>query len=120
MPTLKNILTRQAAIPMNFELSVPALPKISPLMAQLAATMPLGDIPLPEIPMVTEAVPTFPAAGDFAQVIKGFEDAMPVGLPKVSEGIQAFTMGGYRPIEEKKEPVKLTRRVMGGGYRSIS
>jgi len=28
-------------------------------------------------------------------------------------------MGGYRPIEEKKE-VKPARRIMGGGYRSIA
>ena len=119
MPTLKTILAKQVTIPMNIEKSMPALPKVSQFMTQLAATVPLGDIVLPEIPMLTEAVPTFPAAAGFAQVIKGFEDALPVGVPKVSEGLQAFTMGGYRPIEEKKE-VKPARRVMGGGYRSIA
>ena len=119
MPTLKNILARQTAIPMNIEKSMPVLPKVSQLMTQLAATVPLGDIMLPEIPMV-EAVPTFLPVEGFAQVIKGFEDALPVGIPKVSEGLQAITMGGYRPIEEKKEAPKQGRRVMGGGYRSIS
>ena len=119
MPTLKTILAKQATIPMNIEKSIPVLPKISQVMTQLATTVPLGDIVLPEIPMVTEAVPTFPAAAGFAQVIKGIEDALPAGVPKVSEGLQAFTMGGYRPIEEKKE-VKLNRRIMGGGYRSIA
>jgi len=119
MPTLKNILAKQATIPMNIESSIPMLPKVSQVMSQLAATMPLGDIMLPEIPMVTEAIPTFPAAAGITQVIKGIEDALPAGVPKVSEGLQAFTMGGYRPIEEKKE-AKPNRRVMGGGYRSIA
>jgi len=119
MPTLKNVLVRQAAIPMNFEKSIPVLPKVSPIMAQLAAAIPLGDIMLPEIPIVTEAVPMFPAAGDFAQIVKGFEDALPAGTPKLSEGIQSLTMGGYRPIEEKKEVAKPVHRIMGSGYRSI-
>ena len=119
MPTLKSILTRQATIPMNIEKSIPVLPKVSSIMAQLAATVPLGDIMLPEIPMV-EAVPTFPPIEGFTQVIKGFEEALPVGVPKLSESLQAITIGGYRPIEERKEAPKQGRRIMGGGYRSIS
>jgi len=120
MPTLKNILAQQVTIPMNLEKSIPALPKVSSLMTQLAATVPLGDIALPEIPMMAGAVPTFPAANGITQVIKGIEDALPVGVPKVSEGLQAFAMGGYRPIEEKKEAAKPARRIMGGGYRSMT
>ena len=119
MPTLKSILAKQVTIPLNIEKSIPVLPKVSQVMSQLAATIPLGDVVLPEIPMVTEAVPTFPAAAGITQVIKGIEDALPAGIPKISEGMQAFTMGGYRPIEEKKE-AKPNRRVMGGGYRSIA
>jgi len=120
MPTLKNILAQQVTIPLNIERSIPALPKVSQVMTQLAATIPLGDLTLPEIPMMAGAVPTFPAANGFAQVIKGFEDALPVGVPKVSEGLQIFSTGGYRPVEEKKENAKPARRVMGGGYRSIA
>jgi len=115
MPTLPNILVRQAMVPANFEKGMPALPKVSQAMSQLAAALPAGPM-LPEVPVVAEAIPT---AEPFAQVIKGFEDVLPEGAPKVSEGIRAFTMGGYRPIEEEKPP-KAAYRVMGSGYRSIS
>jgi len=120
MPTLKNILAQQATIPMNLEKSIPVLPKLSQVMAQMAMALPVDPV-LPDIPIpMMEAVPTFPTTNGFAQVIKGFEDALPVGVPKVSEGLQVFGMGGYRPIEEKKEAAKPARRVMGGGYRSIT
>jgi len=119
MPTLKNVLAKQAIIPMNIEKSIPMLPKVSSFMTQLAATVPLGDIALPELPVGVGAVPAFPAANGFTQVIKGIEDALPAGVPKVSEGLQSFAMGGYRPIEEKKAVVP-AHRVMGGGYRSIA
>ena len=117
MPTLKTVLIRQAAMPMNFEKSLPVLPKVSQFMTQIAAALPVDPV-LPEVPMM-EAVPAFPTTNGFAQVIKGIEDALPVGVPKLSENLQAFTAGGYRPIEEKKVP-KAAYRVMGGGYRSMS
>jgi len=118
MPTLKNILVRQTTVPMNIEKSMPALPKVSQIMTQVAAALPVDPM-LPEIPVVAEAIPGAPAEA-FTQVIKGLEEALPGGAPKLSESIQALTMGGYRPVEEKKEVPKQGRRVMGGGYRSIS
>jgi len=115
MPTLPNILVRQAMVPANIEKGMPALPKLSQALSQLAVALPAGPM-LPEVPVVAEAVPT---AEPFAQVIRGFEDVLPEGAPKLSEGIQAFAMGGYRPVEKEKPP-KVAYRVMGSGYRSIS
>jgi len=118
MPTLKAILNRQAAIPANFEKSIPGLPKMSQVMTQIAAALPVDPM-LPEVPVGAEAITRPPVTG-FTQVIKGVEDVLPEGVPKISESIQLLATGGYRPIEEKKEAAKPARRVMGGGYRSIS
>ena len=116
MPGLKSILTRQAAVPFNFEASLPGIPKLSGVLTQLASAIPI-DPQLPEIPVMGEAMAPF--GQGITQVIKGVEDALPVGIPKISEGIQSFTMGGYRPVEtEEKKPAN-NKRVMGSGYRSI-
>lgn len=116
MPLLKDILVRQTAIPLNLEKTLPVgLPKVSQMMSQLAAAIPVNP-ELPELPVGVEAAPTFPA--QFAQVIKGIEDVLPTGVPSLSEGIQTLTMGGYRPVETK-EKAPPARRVLGGGYRSI-
>ena len=115
MPGLKSILMRQAAIPANFEVSAPGVPKLSGVLAQLAAAIPV-DPQLPDVPVMGETMAPFTTG--ITQVIKGVEDALPVGIPKVSEGIQSFTMGGFRPIETEKKAVN-NRRVMGSGYRSI-
>ena len=118
MPSLKNILAMQAVVPMNSEKTMPALPKVSQVMTQLAAALPVDPM-LPEIPVAAGVFPAgFPTEG-FTQVVKGIEDALPTGIPKVSENLMAITGGGYRPIEEKKEPTKPARRILGGGYRSI-
>ena len=116
MPTLKNILTRQAAIPANIELSLPVLPKMSGFLTQLAATVPFNP-ELPDLPVGMETAMPFTAG--ITQVIKGVEDALPVGVPKVSDTLMTLGMGGYRPVavEEKKNNAR--GKVMGSGYRSI-
>lgn len=116
MPGLKSILARQAAIPANFEVSLPGVPKLSGILAQLASAIPI-DPELPEIPVIGETAAPFTQG--VTQVIKGIEDALPAGVPKVAEGIQAFTMGGFRPIVTEEKKPAANRRVMGSGYRSI-
>ena len=117
MPGLKSILQQQAAIPANIEASMPILPKMSGVLAQMASAVPI-DLQLPDLPVGMGAAP--PMATGFTQVIKGIEDAMPVGVPKLSQSLQILGTGGYRaevtPPEKANNSVK---RVMGDGYRSI-
>jgi len=116
MPLLKDILVRQTAIPINLEKTLPVgLPKVSQMMAQLAAAIPINP-ELPELPVGVEAAPSFPA--QVAQVIKGIEDVLPPGAPSLSESVQVLAMGGYRPVETKEKALP-ARRILGGGYRSI-
>jgi len=116
MPTLKNILTRQAAIPANIEVSLPILPKMSGMLAQLAATVPFNP-ELPDLPVGMETA--MPFAAGINQVIKGVEDALPAGIPKVSDTLMALGMGGYRPVAVEEKKTNNHGRVMGSGYRSI-
>jgi len=117
MATLKSILVRQAAVPANIEQSIPGIPKVSSILAQLATAIPIDPV-LPDF-MAGAAIPTAPTAG-VTQVIKGIEDALPVGVPKLSQSLQVLGTGGYRaevtPPEKMNNSVK---RVMGDGYRSI-
>ena len=117
MTTLKSVLTRQAAIPANLEKSIPGIPQISSIMSQFALALPLDPV-IPELPAME--MMGAPLATGITGVIKGGEDALPGGIPKMSEGIQAFTIGGYRPVatEEKKNNAQV-RKVQGSGYRSI-
>ena len=118
MPGLKSILAQQAAIPANLEASIPMLPKMSGALAQMANAVPV-DLQLPDLPIGMGMGMATPFTSGITQVIKGVEDALPVGMPKVSESIQALTMGGYRPVEEKPANNNAAKRVMGSGYRSI-
>ena len=117
MPTLKNILMRQTAIPANLEASLPVLPKISGFLSQMAAAVPV-DVQLPELPVGNGGAP--PATQAITNVIKGIEDVLPAGVPKASGILANIGMGGFRPIttEESKKPTN--HRIMGSGYRSIS
>ena len=118
MATLQNVLIRQAAIPANLEASIPVLPKMSGIMAQLATAIPAG-IQIPELPAM--GMTAAPFTTGMTSVIKGIEDVLPAGVPKVSEGVMAFGMGGYRPVavEEKKNNGNSRGRILGSGYRSI-
>jgi len=118
MPGLKSILQQQAAIPANIEASMPILPKMSGVLVQMASAVPI-DLQLPDLPMGMGAAP--PMATGFTQVIKGIEDAMPVGVPKLSQSLQILGTGGYRPEVAAPAEVKnnQVKRVMGDGYRSI-
>lgn len=113
MPTLKDILVKQAAIPGNIEKSLPAgVPKISQIMSDVARALPVNPM-LPELPIAPEGTaPQLP--GGVTDIIKGIEDALPAGFPKVGDGAQALSQGGYRNITQKGKA-----HIMGGGYRSI-
>jgi len=118
MPTLKTVLVRQAAIPANIEQSIPGIPKMSSMLAQLATAIPIDPV-LPDF-LGGTVLPTAPMAS-VTQVIRGIEDSLPVGVPKLSQSLQVLGTGGYRPevaapVEAKNNSVK---RVMGDGYRSI-
>ena len=118
MPTLKNILVRQAAIPANLEASLPILPKMSGVLAQLAAAVPI-DPELPELPMAMGVGVAAPFTQGINQVIKGVEDVLPMGSPKVSESLMAISAGGYRPVATEEKKANNRGRIMGSGYRSI-
>lgn len=118
MPSLKVILAQQAGIPANLEASIPLIPKVSGILTQLALAVP--DIQLPDLPI--GAAGGLPGAGvGVSQIVRGFEDAIPIpGLPKVSDAIQAVSVGGFRPVETPTEkPANSPKRVLGSGYRSI-
>ena len=117
MPTLKEILVKQAGVPGNIEKSLPAgVPKVSQIMSDMATALPFNPV-LPELPISPEGAPALP--GGVADVIKGFEDILPAGVPTFGDGAQALARGGYR-AEPVALAVKVPGRVLGGGYRSIS
>jgi len=116
MPTLKEILVKQAGVPANIEKSLPAaVPKVSQVMSDVATALPFNPV-LPELPISPEGAPAFP--GGFTDIIKGIEDVLPTGAPSIGNGAQALSRGGYR-AEPATIVAKAPGRIMGGGYRSV-
>lgn len=117
MPTLKEVLAKQAGVPANIEKSLPAgVPKVSQIMTQVASALPVNP-QLPDIPIAPEGIPQVP--GGVADIIKGIEDILPGGVPSVAEPAAALSRGGYRPVDITAAVGAGPRKVMGGGYRSI-
>jgi len=107
MPTLKNVLVQQAGVPMGLEAKLPAMaPKVSTIMSSIAQAMP--DLQLPDIPITAPgggATPTLPSG--FPDLIKGLEGILPGAAPS-SIPVQTLSATALR-----------SRRIMGGGYRSM-
>lgn len=118
MPTLKDILTKQALVPGNIEASLPAgAPKLSQVLTQVANSLPVNPS-LPEVPLAPEGTPTLP--GGVADIIKGIEDNLPVGAPKIGAGAAGLSRGGYRNVVVTPGLGAPTKGgVLGSGYRSI-
>ena len=119
MPTLKDILVKQAAIPGNLEKSLPAVaPKLSQILTNVATGLPVNP-DLPELPIAPGgAAPQFP--GGVADIIKGVEDMLPAMVPKIGgTAPAALSRGGYRPASTALPTLPGGGRVLGSGYRSI-
>jgi len=83
MPSLKDVLVKQAGVPGNIEKNFPAgVPKMSQLLVNIATALPVNPI-LPELPVAPGATPQFSEAA--ASIIKGLEESMPSGFPLISE-----------------------------------
>jgi len=117
MPTLKEILVKQAGVPGNIEKSLPVgVPKVSQIMSDMATALPFNPV-LPELPISPEGAVGLP--GGVADIIKGIEDVLPAGVPTFGDGAQALARGGYR-AEPAAVVARVPGRILGGGYRSIS
>jgi len=132
MASLKDLLIRQTSVPGGIEARLPAgIPKISSFMASAVKALPdLPNLPIPglgggmSLPGLPFSTGVKGMPGDITGIIKGIEDALPTGMPKLGEAtgkaVKSVTTGGYRPIEGPGAPrVATAGPILGGGYRSI-
>ena len=123
MPTLKDILVKQAAVPGALEGRLPAgAPRFSEMLATVAGGLPVNPS-LPELPMAPGgAGGVLPKVPDLIKGVEGMLPPLPtspeVGIPTptpVAARAGITTPSGYRPISGAKALPQ-----MGGGYRSIT
>jgi len=120
IPSPKDILVQGASIPAQLEASLPVLPKMSQMMTSLAVSLPsmpnpgqMGASALGKFGMNMSNLPQMPAI----PVIKGMDEMLPSGFPKVSDVVGA---AGYRGISVGGSSTPSISSVVQAGYRSIS
>ncbi len=116
MPTIKDMLTQPISLPRSIEASLPVgVPKLSNVLSQVTNALP--DMPaVPNLPKVS-GVSGFQVPKGVPDIVKGIEDNLPAGAPRMESKLNM----GYRPIEIplEKEISKGSGPVMSSGYRSI-
>ena len=101
MSLLKEILTKQAAVPARVEQSLPpTAPKISTTLVDIASTLPDGP-DLPELPVAPEDEPP----PQIFEIIQGIDDLLP-DLP----GVEPPANGGNGELAARRAKASVTSK----------